>query len=334
MVMWPRLAAAFAAGAAGLVLAAPWGTAAAGDRAQVAFTIRDPRVAESSGLAASQSHPGVVYTHNDSGDAARVFAVGPDGRVLATLRLAGVQARDWEAIAPGRDERGRPALFVGDIGDNRGTWPSVAVYRISEPATLRDATVRARRYRLRYPGGPRNAEALLVDPRSNRLFVASKDPVGGGLYEAPAELRSDGVNLLRRVAAVPPWITDGAFAPDGRTFVLRGYLDAYVYTASGRRIDSFSLPAQEQGESITYTRDGRDLLVGSEGEDSPVWRVRLPAKATPPDGTASRPGGQVPRGGGGPAGTVAVLQGWRAGLLLLVLLAVVVLAVGLTRRRR
>ena len=331
--MWPRLAAALAACAAGLVLVAPSGTAAAGDRAAVAFTIRDPRITESSGLAASQVHPGVLYTHNDSGDAARVFAVGPDGRVLATLRLAGVQARDWEAIAAGRDERGQPALFVGDVGDNRGTWLSVAVYRISEPAALRNATVPARRYRLRYPDGPRNAEALLVDPRSNRLYVASKDPVGGGLYEAPATLRSDQVNLLRRVASVPSWITDGAFSPDGRTFVLRGYLDAYVYTASGTRLDSFSLPAQEQGESVTYTRDGRDLLVGSEGADSPVWRVRLPDAALPPDGTASRPGGPASPGGAGAGGAVAALRRAGPGVLLLVVLAAALVA-GLVLRRR
>jgi hypothetical protein len=330
--MWPRLAAALAACAAGLVLVAPQGAVAAGDRAQVAFTIHDPRITESSGLAASRLHPGVLYTHNDSGDAARVFAVGPDGRVLATLRLAGVQARDWEAIASGRDERGQPALFVGDIGDNRGTWPSVAVYRISEPAALRNATVPARRFRLRYPDGPRNAEALLVDPRSNRLFVASKDPLGGGLYEAPAELRSDHVNLLRRVAAVPSLVTDAAFSPDGRSFVLRGYLDAYVFTASGKRIDTFGLPAQEQGESITYSRDGRDVLVGSEGADSPVWRVRLPEAATPPDGAAARSGGPASPGGG-PAGGAA-LRGWRTGALLFVLLLAGVLAAGLARRRR
>jgi hypothetical protein len=329
MGMWPRLAAALAACAAGLVLVAPSGTAAAGDRAEVAFTIRDPRITESSGLAASQLHPGVVWTHNDSGDAARVFAVGPDGRVLATLRLAGVQARDWEAIAAGRDGRGRPALFVGDIGDNRGTWPSVAVYRIAEPAALRDATVPAVRYRLRYPDGPRNAEALLVDPRGNRLSVASKEPAGGGLYQAPARLRSDQVNVLRRVASVPSWITDGAFSPDGRTFVLRGYLDAYVYTASGRRLDSFSLPAQEQGESATYARDGRDLLVGSEGADSPVWRVRLPDAALPPDDTASRPGGP-----GSPGGVVATARHASSWVLPAVLLLLAgALVAGLARRR-
>src|SRR5919108_1199462 len=167
--------------------------AAGGGRAEVLLRIDDPRVVESSGLAASRRHPGVLWTHNDSGDAARLFAIGRDGRVLATLRFADVEARDWEALAMGRDDRGAPALFAGDVGDNQGVWPFVTVYRVSEPTRLRDATVPARRYRLRYPDGPRNAEALLVDPRSNRLYVASKDEAGGSLYQAPAPPRGDRV---------------------------------------------------------------------------------------------------------------------------------------------
>src|ERR671936_3018212 len=166
----------------------PLAPAAAGERAEVLLRIDDPRVVESSGLVASRRHPGVLWTHNDSGDASRLFAVGRDGRVLATLRLAGVRARDWQALALGRDDRGAPALLVGDIGDNQGVWPWVTVYRVAEPARLRDAAVPAARFRLRYPDGPRDAEALLVDPRGNRLYVASKDEAGGGLYPAPAAL--------------------------------------------------------------------------------------------------------------------------------------------------
>jgi hypothetical protein len=49
----------------------------------------------------------------------------------------------------------------------------------------------------------------MVHPRDNRLCVASKEAVGGGLYQAPARLRSDRVNLLRRIAEVPLSITDG-----------------------------------------------------------------------------------------------------------------------------
>jgi len=254
---------------------------AAGGQAEVLLRIGDPRVLEASGLAASQRHAGVLWTHNDSGDAARLFAIGRDGRVLATLRFAGVQARDWEAMAVGRDDRGEPALFAGDIGDNLGVWPSVTVYRVAEPARLRDATVQAQRYRLRYPDGPRDAEALLVDPRGNRLYVASKDEAGGRLYQAPAKLRSDRVNLLRRVGRVPASVTDGAYSPDGRLLVLRDYRAAYVYAASGGRLATVPLPLQQQGESIAFSADGGSLLAGSEGAGSEVWRVPLPEAATP-----------------------------------------------------
>ncbi|HEV2917868.1 MAG TPA: hypothetical protein VG673_01285, partial [Actinomycetota bacterium] len=256
--------------------------------AAVAVRLEDPRIQESSGLALSRRHPAVLWTHNDSGGGPQLYAVGPDGRTLATLTLAGVEARDWEAMAAGRDDRGRPALFVGDIGDNQDLWPEVAVYRVAEPTRLRDATVPAVRYRLRYADGPRNAEALLVDPRSNRLYVATKSSDGGGLYRAPARLRTDQVNVLHRVARVPPVVTDGSFAPDGRSFVLRDYQSAYVYTTPGHRAELYAVGpdgrtlatltlagvAARDWEAMAAGRDERGrpaLIVGDIGDNNGVW---------------------------------------------------------------
>jgi hypothetical protein len=308
--------------------------AAAAGRAEAEMLLRigDPRVLESSGLAASRRHPGVLWTHNDSGDAARLFAIGRDGRVLATLRLAGVEARDWEALAMGRDDRGRPALFVGDIGDNLGVWPSVTVYRVAEPARLRDTTVRAERYRLRYPDGPRDAEALLVDPRGNRLYVASKDEAGGSLYQAPATLRGDRVNVLRRVRRVPAVVTDGAFSPDGRLLVLRDYGAAHVATASGRRLATVELPLQPQGESIAFAADGASLLAGSEGAGSEVWRVPLPAAALPAVTTTRPPAAAGP--GTTPPAPRPSARPAAAALAGAALLAVAVAAAAARTRRR
>ncbi|HEV3505059.1 MAG TPA: hypothetical protein VG637_07230, partial [Actinomycetes bacterium] len=274
--MRSRLAAALAA--ALLCLALP-ASAQETEGAEVALRLQDPRIYESSGLALSRRHQAVLWTHNDSGDDPRLYAVGAEGRTVATLTLAGVDARDWEALAAGRDDRGQPALFVGDIGDNQGLWPDVSVYRVPEPARLGDTTVPAVRYRLRYPDGAHNAEALLVNPRSNRLYVATKDVAGGGLYRAPARLRPDQVQTLRQVARVPPVVTDGAFTPDGRGFVLRDYQAAHLYRTGGRRAGSFELPLQFQGESITVAADGRSVLAGSEGPESEVWRVPIPPSA-------------------------------------------------------
>jgi hypothetical protein len=331
--MRSRLAAALAVALVCLALPA---SAQEVDGAEVALRLEDPRIYESSGLALSRRHQAVVWTHNDSGDEARLFAVGSEGRTLATLTLAGVEARDWEALAAGRDDRGRPALFVGDIGDNQGVWPDVSVYRVAEPAQLRDATVPAVRYRLRYADGSHNAEALLVDPRSNRLYVATKQEAGGGLYRAPSRLRTDQINVLHRVASVPPVITDGAFAPDGRLFVLRDYQGAYVYRAPGRRVGSFELPPQFQGESITVTADGRSVLAGSEGPQSEVWRVPLPESALAKLTPTTRPS---PASTPTPAAQPATPGGWGRASPFLVATAALVLAAAaaltlVTRRRR
>jgi hypothetical protein len=311
---WPAvIAVGLATGACGVaagagVEAAGVETGADADGTRTLFTIADGRITESSGLAASSRHAGVLYTHNDSGDAPRVYAIDPDGATRATLTLAGARARDWEGIATGRDEAGRPALFVGDIGDNlKGGWPSIAVYRVTEPARLTDATLTATRFRFTYADGARDAEALLVDPRTNRLYVVSKESDGGGLYQAPAKLRRDRVNVLRRVASVPGTITDGSFAPDGSRIVLRGYLTGYVLSPPGaapaRELGTFGLPLQGQGESATYSADGRHLLVGSEGAGSTVVRVALPPAAVAArEQSGGAPGGAGTAGGSaGPA---------------------------------
>ncbi|MCI0686594.1 MAG: hypothetical protein L0Y54_05070 [Sporichthyaceae bacterium] len=260
--------------------------------ASVAFTIADDRISESSGLAMSRRHRDVVYTHNDSEDDARVFALGTNGTTRAVLTLEGVQARDWEAIATGEDDEGRPAVFIGDIGDNLGgAWSEIWVYRIGEPRRLEDQTVSSVRYRFRYADGPRDAEAMLVDPGTNRIYIVSKGARGGAVYAAPTNLSTSKVNVLRRVAEAPAMITDGAFAPDGSRLALRDYVFAHVYNEAGSRIARLTLPIQSQGESVTYSRDGRSLLSGSEGPNAKVWRVPLPrvALSTPLRSTRAAP---------------------------------------------
>ncbi|HSA51435.1 MAG TPA: hypothetical protein VLH10_15185 [Yinghuangia sp.] len=259
--------------------------ASAGEESEL-LTMRDDRITESSGLVASLQHPGVYWTHNDSGDQPRLFAVGSDGETKAVLTLQGVTPRDWEALALGRGANDTTALFIGDIGDNQNSWPEVWIYRVPEPAQLGDATVEPVRYRVTYADGPRNAEALLIDPRRNKLYIATKED-DGGLYEQPAKLTTSGVNIFTRVAAAPGTVTDGAFAPDGSRFVLRGYLGATMFSAPGQVVGEVPTPLQLQGESVAFTPDGGALLFGSEGSHSSVRRVVLEG-ANRPDSVVAR----------------------------------------------
>ncbi|MER6203445.1 WD40 repeat domain-containing protein [Streptomyces sp. NPDC001586] len=284
------VAAAVASAALAAALAVLPGAAFAAEApGSSSFTISDPRIKESSGLAASRIHPGVYWTHNDSDDGPYVYAVdSATGRTVARVTLTGIgKPRDVEAISLGPDGQ----LYVGDIGDNRnGTWDHVWIYRFPEPKQLGDVTVKATQFTVRYADGARNAEALMVHPVTGRVYIASKDESKGGLYEGPAELSADGSNVFRRVADVP-WVTDGAFSPDGNRLTLRGYFWARTYPwkdgrpeGEGERVDA---PWQGQAESVTYAPDGSTLMFGAEGEGSRV--IAVPAGAAPSAGTSAAP---------------------------------------------
>ncbi|HEY9328840.1 MAG TPA: WD40 repeat domain-containing protein [Streptomyces sp.] len=292
-----------AAAAALLCLAAVAPAVADDGDADRSFTIEDPRITESSGLAASRAHPGIYWTHNDSDDGPYVFAVDSrTGETVARITMKGVGApRDVEAISLGSDGN----LYVGDIGDNlNGSWDHVWIYRFPEPKELRDQVVRATQFDVKYADGPRNAEALMVHPKTGRVYIASKNEDGGGLYEGPAKLTTGGDNVFRRVGEVP-WVTDGAFSPDGKELVLRSYFSARGYPfANGRLGKDYPVesPLLGQSESVTYTADGSALMYGSEGEQSDVVRVDLkkgegdePARA---GGTSPSSAGASGAGGG------------------------------------
>ena len=257
------------------VVAVPFvlGTAAApSEHGQVELTFRDPEIVESSGLVVRS---GLVLTVNDSGDTGRVFAVDPDSGETVGVTHWSEEPFDVEALAPGPDDTGPGAtVWVGDIGDNDEARESISVTRV--PVGRGDRTVDEDSYELVYPHGPDNAESLLTNPVTGRLYVATKDLFGGELFEAPKHLASEKPNRLRPVGRVLSIATDGAFFPDGKHLVLRDYSRAVVYTFPGLvEIADFHLPGQEQGEGIAVATDGT-VHVSTEGQYTDVLRVRLP----------------------------------------------------------
>lgn len=297
--------------------------------------LHDPAITESSGLVVGTALPGVLWTHDDGGTVADVYGVDArTGRTVARVRLRGIDPYDPEALAPGTDAGGRPALLLGDIGDNSLLRKDVSVFRVTEPARRGRVTLTPTWWHLTYPDGPHDAEALLVDPRSGRLSIATKDLLGGGLYLAPATLRTDAPNRLTRVADVPPLVTDGAYLPDGR-FLLRTYVDVHVYDRPGHEVARVPLPGQQQGESLAVEPGGRSVLVGSEGVDSPVYRVSLAGVPAVVSSSSSSSGRPVPDGGSS-AGTDrgGGLGRREVGVAGLVLAGVSVVAVSLMSMRR
>ncbi|MEZ0577963.1 hypothetical protein [Nocardioides sp. MH1] len=254
----------------------------------VAFSFADPEIIESSGLVA---HDGLFATINDSGDSGRVFTVDPaDGSTTAVTTWSG-EPTDVESIAPMPDGD----VLVGDTGDNDEVRDSVELLKVPFG---HDGEVEPTTYDLTYPDGPHDAETLLVHPVTGQVLIVDKDIIGR-MYAAPAHLDPDGTNELElRGDDLIGVATDGAFFPDGKHLIIRGYFSAAVYSwPSLKEVAKFDLPSQPQGEGIAVDDSGR-VFLSSEGQYSDVLSFALPPKVQAAvDGTSSSGSGT-----GGPAG--------------------------------
>src|SRR5215211_1223917 len=134
--------------------------------------IESSEVTESSGLAVSLCQPDVLWTHNDSGDYAFIFAINIKGKHLGTWLLAGAKNDDWEDIASYKDPAGTCYLYIGDIGNNKLDRSELKIYRIKEPVVAASGGTSSKKSPLRtdpadsllfkYSDTPHNAETMMV----------------------------------------------------------------------------------------------------------------------------------------------------------------------------
>jgi hypothetical protein len=239
------------------------------------------QISEVSGLADSALHSGVLWAHNDSGDSARFYAMSHDGQFLAQFSLEGVLANDWEDMAILNSPSGA-SVYIGDIGDNDLDRSSIAVYRVPEPQSLSSsATISAASIvtsTFTYQGARRNAEALLVDPRSGDAFVVSKNSLIAEVFHAPASaLAASSTSQLVTLGTLGSGIRNVSAAdisPDGSLILVRNrtttaYLfergaaesvwDALLHTPT-----TVTLRSEAQGEAIAWAANGQGFFTTSE----------------------------------------------------------------------
>jgi len=265
------------------------------ESAQQIGTITDRRLDEVSGITASRRTDGVWWVHNDSGDLPRIFAVNSSGRLLGIYRVVGAINVDWEDIASGPGADGGPALYIADIGDNENRRDAVVVYRVKEPDISSSGepaqTESAEPFQFRYPDGAHNAEALIVDPGSGRIYVITKTQSHScNVYRSPWPLKLGEPMTFEpmtgaAVATISQWrlVTGAAASPDGRRVAIRTYFSAFeLLRAPGKGFESvfdsspssISLPLEQQGEAISYTRDAKYLVTTSEKLPAPIHQLK------------------------------------------------------------
>jgi hypothetical protein len=259
--------------------------------AQAVGLVNHPPLDEASGIAASWRNPGYFWVHTDSGDTARVFAISATGEVVAEYQLGGVSANDWEDIAVGPGpEAGASYVYVGDIGDNPKTRPSISVLRFKEPeldlanAPYSAELAASEQFTLTYPEGKSyDCETLAVDPISGTVILVVKNgespaPVFGFI---PPALPPQEAIQLSYIGDLPMGIaTGGDFSPDGALLIVRNYFQAQVWlrspdapkTVISSIQETFTshkctVPVKFEGlaEAITFNLDSSGYFTLSEG---------------------------------------------------------------------
>ncbi len=163
-------------------------------------------------------------------------------------------------------------LWFGDIGGNRD---EVNVVRVKEPRKLSSRKLGHASYTLTYPDGSHNAEAMMIRPRSGRLYIVTKSKSAGAIYRAPKVLDADRDNKLTKVADANTGLSGADFSRGGGHFVLRGYRRAFVYTSiSDSSPTVVPLPKEHTfGEAGMFTRGGA-LVFGAEGTRQWLWKAK------------------------------------------------------------
>ena len=242
---------------------------------------RDPHVNESSGVAASRRQPGILWTLNDSGDEARIYATDTLGRPHGALEVTDASNRDWEAIALGPCGS-RDCLYIADTGDNTRDHQGGVIYRVPEPAlpSARVVTEPAQALEFRYPRGRWDVEAAFVDS-TGAIYLISKGGVRPPqVYLLPPDSWADrGPVTAESLESLPidphslgNRVTDAALSPSGDRVAVRTYLAVYLFRFGGSSppalqptgIACDAAGLQLQGEGLTWLNE-EELLLTSEG---------------------------------------------------------------------
>lgn len=250
-----------------------------------AGTVTSDLLGEISGLAASRADADVLYAHNDSGDSAAIYGIDHGGALLDIWLLDAV-AIDWEDMAATASH-----LYLADIGDNLRLRPAVRIVRVPE-AALVDGAIAAdviESATFRYADGPRDAEAVIVDPLDDEVTIITK---GGddasGIHRGPFDPASDAVELERAgVVGVEGEVTGADVSADGRVIAVRTYDAVHLFdrpdgasVAAALAGPSCAAPVvdERQGEAIALHPDGRGYTTISEGLHPTRNDFRLPSR--------------------------------------------------------
>lgn len=235
-----------------------------------------PEINQASGLAYSRKNPGFIWTHQDKNFNNSIFLINAsNGEIAATYKISGTENRDWEdiEIATGPIV-GLDYLYLGDIGDNDQNYNNYTIYRFEEPKfeeSHQGKTIELEmpfdKITFRYPRRSYDVEALMVDPITKDIYLATKRELRSQLFVMPYPQ-----DLGKEITAIKAGtfsfriVTGGSVSREGDKVLIKNYDQIFYWE---RRLGQtfvemmsetpFLLPydpKEEQGEAICFDPEG------------------------------------------------------------------------------
>lgn len=247
---------------------------------------------ESSGIVASRQHPGVFWTHNDSGDRARIFAIDLEGNSILPdtwtgpdegIQISGAQNIDWEDIAT--DDHGQ--LVIADFGNNGNARRDLKLYLIDEPDPRKNRsasilqTVRFRYAdQTEYPPEALNydAEALFYAYDHFYLLTKHRGNHATKLYRFDT-LDSESELVLEPIERfdIGGMVTAADFDPVNQRLAVLTYNNLWVFETSpdnllgGRHYKLKLDKTTEQCEAVCFSGD--EIILTNE--QTAIFRIQI-----------------------------------------------------------
>ena len=272
------------------------GVAAHAGAVEVVGRVSHPALAEVSGLVKS-ARGDFFWTHNDSGDAPRLFAIDAEGAPLwpAWRRLAAADWPghaianaahfDWEAITLHEG-----VLYIADVGNNGNARRDLGVYVVHEPDPLAVDKMRALlflpiRYpdQVEHPGATWHFDCESVFVADGKLHFITKHRESGRIDRAERGAKlyrletrhTDRENVLALVGRHDGirWATDAALSADASRLVVASPEALWMFERPARPGDWFSgkawkLPLTprvvKQLEAVAWIDDDTLLLINEQ----------------------------------------------------------------------
>ncbi|WP_373492910.1 hypothetical protein [Aquiflexum sp.] len=236
----------------------------------------ESNIREASGLAYSRKNPGYLWTHQDKNNDNRIFLLDVNsGETVAAYRIKGTKNRDWEDIetAPGPVD-GIDYLYVGEVGDNDQKYGNYSIYRFEEPTfeeshrgKVIDLEIPFDEIKFQYPNKIHDTEALMVDPKTKDIYLATKRDLRSMLFVLPYPQ-----NVNEKMKAIHAGTfsfriaTAGTVSKDGNEVLIKNYDRIFYWKRNDnesfidmiQRVPALAPynPAEAQGEAVCFDHQG------------------------------------------------------------------------------